>query len=462
MSKVNCSPGGSGQESNSSSSEGNLKWWQLSLMGIGCTIGTGYFLGSSIGVAITGPSIVFSFILAAIGTYIVFNVLAKMTAEYPQKGSFYYYAKKAYGNWAGFSCGWNYWCSNILIMGSQLTALSILSRFWFQNVPLWLFAAGYAIVSILVVLTGTNGFDKIEDILAVIKFAAIVMFIILAIAAIFGLFHVDAKQLSFPNKTTELFPEGFKGFWSSLIYAFYAYGGIEVIGLMAMQLKKKEDAPKAGSIMLLALAIVYVVSLGLAVTMVSIDSFHEKESPFVTALADYKLAFFPHVFNGAIIIAGFSTMTASLFGVTNLLVTLAEDGDAPSLFAKKIKKLKSLPLPSLGLGAVGLLVSIITALLLPDKTYEYITTAAGILLLYNWFFIIISSFKILKLKFMGKFFACVGLLLIFSAVSGTLLEKSIRPGFYVSLLFVGIIGFVAVIMSKFKKKKNDKSQSGLA
>ena len=37
--------------------------------------------------------------------------------------------------WAGFSCGWNYWCSNILIMGSQLTALSILSRFWFPNTP---------------------------------------------------------------------------------------------------------------------------------------------------------------------------------------------------------------------------------------------------------------------------------------------------------------------------------------
>jgi L-asparagine transporter-like permease len=442
----------SSQTSKKSSNEGELKWWQLSLIGVGCTIGTGYFLGSSIGIKITGPSIVFSFILAAIGTYIVFNVLAQMTAEDPQKGSFCYYARKSYGRWAGFSCGWNYWCSNILIMGSQLTALSILSRFWFPTVPLWVFAAGYALISIIVVLTGTKGFDKIENILAIVKFSAIIMFIILAIAALFGWISGNAEQPDLPTKGNELFAEGFKGFWASLIYAFYAYGGIEVIGIMAMQLQKKEDAPKAGKIMLLGLTVVYVLSLGLAVIMVSLGSFHEKESPFVTALADYNLTFFPHVFNGAIIIAGFSTMTASLYGVTNLLVTLAEDGDAPPLFAKRGKKFKNLPIPSLGLATVGLLASIITALLLPGKIYEYITTAAGILLLYNWFFIIISSFRILKYKLWNKIIAFIGLALILAAISGTLLEKEIRPGFFVSLLFVSIICLVCLRMKKVWKK----------
>ena len=135
-----------------------------------------------------------------------------MTAEDPQEGSFCYYARKAYGHWAGFSCGWNYWCSNILIMGSQLTALSILSRFWFPNIPLWLFAAGYAVLSIIVVLTGTKGFDKIENVLAIIKFAAIVMFIILAAAALFGWIHGDIKHAGFPNSTEELFMMDLKDF----------------------------------------------------------------------------------------------------------------------------------------------------------------------------------------------------------------------------------------------------------
>jgi L-asparagine transporter-like permease len=78
----------------------------------------------------------------------------------------------------------------------------------------------------------------------------------------------------------------------------------------------------------LCLTIIYVLSIILAISMVSYHSINQKESPFVTAMSAYNLAFFPHVFNGAIIIAGFSTMTASLFAVTNLLVTLAKDGDA--------------------------------------------------------------------------------------------------------------------------------------
>jgi L-asparagine transporter-like permease len=439
---------GEGANKGKDSETGTLKWWQLSLIGVGCTIGTGFFLGSAIGIKITGPSIVFSFILAAIGTYIVYNLLAKMTAEDPQEGSFCYYANKAYGKWAGFSCGWNYWGSNILIMGSQLTALSILSRFWFPNVPLWIFATGYAILSIIVVLTGSNGFNKAENLFAIIKTAAIIMFIIIAAAALFGWITADTKIPSFPNTGKELFPEGFKGFWASLIYAFYAYGGIEVIGLLATSLKKKEDAPKAGIIMLILLVIIYVLSLGLAVIMAKHGAFTHKESPFVTALANYDLAFFPHVFNGAIIIAGFSTMTAALFGVTTLLVTLAEDGDAPLLFSKKLKKWKDLPLPSLGLATAGLVASIVTAFLLPGKIYEYITTAAGILILLNWGFIIISALRVLEIKVWGKILSFFGIILIIAAISGTLMEKTIRLGLLFSIVFVAIIGIITFIMQK--------------
>lgn len=68
-------PANKSSKGQGSSSEGDLKWWQLSLIGVGCTIGTGFFLGSAIGIKITGPSIVFSFILAAIGTYAVYSLL---------------------------------------------------------------------------------------------------------------------------------------------------------------------------------------------------------------------------------------------------------------------------------------------------------------------------------------------------------------------------------------------------
>lgn len=165
---------------------------------------------------------------------------------------------------------------------------------------------------------------------------------------------------------------------------------------MAIRLKKKEEAPKTGKVMLGLLTFIYILSLCLAVVMVPVKQFDTEESPFVTALSNYSIDFFPHVFNAAIIIAGFSTMTAALFGVVTLLVTIAKDGYAPTIFSRKIKKFKDLPLPSLIIATIGLSLSVITALLLPDKIYEYITTAAGILLLFNWSFIILASFRVLK------------------------------------------------------------------
>lgn len=436
-------------------SKKGLAWWQLSLLGIGCTIGTGYFLGSSIGITMTGPSIVLAFFLAAIGTYIVFLALAKLTSDDPQEGSFCYYAEVAFGPKLGFGAGWNYWMSNILIIGSQLTALSILSQFWFEDTPLWLFAAGYSILSIGVVILGTKGFDSVENVLSVIKTAAIFLFIILGCLAVFHVIRGDAAGPSLNMSYQSLFPHGLKGFWGSLIYAFYAFGGIEVIGLMAMQLKSKEDAPKAGTVLLAVVAILYMVSLGLAVSMTALSDFTDKESPFVTALTSYNLPFFPHVFNAAIIVAGFSAMTASLFGVSTLLVSMAKKKHAPKLFEKKVK-FHDLPIASLGLAVVGLILAVVAALVLPGKLFEYITTAAGILILFNWMCILLSNMKIIKQHIGWKVVNIIGILLMLLAIAGILLEDTGRPGFYLSLFFVIAITIAAFI---FERKKREELQA---
>ncbi|MFD2613155.1 amino acid permease [Paenibacillus gansuensis] len=446
---------GKNTDKSHSKEKGNLQWWQLSLLGVACTIGTGFFLGSGLGIKIGGPSILFGFLLAAFGTYLVFEVLAKMTAEDPLEGSFCAYAKKAYGRWAGFSSGWVYWCSELLIMGSQMAALSLFTRFWFPNIPMWVFAAVYAVLGLLIIFIGTKAFEKMENIFAVTKVAAIVMFLILACLALFGVIGNGRAATGTLNSWNAWFPAGAKGLWSSLLYAFYAFGGIEIMGLMALRLKNPKDAPKAGKIMLTTLGIIYFLSLGLALYMVSWDKFDGKRSPFIVSLSSYGLPFVPHLFNAVLIIAGFSTMVASLFAVTSILVTLAQDCDAPPFFSKKTKGKK--PLRAIGLTTCGLILSVVSALLLPESLYEYVTTAAGLMLLYNWMFILITSGKILKLKGFGQVKRVLGMLLLLTAISGTLLHHSSRVGFYVSLVFLALIIGITVIMT-FMWKKQTKSQ----
>jgi L-asparagine transporter-like permease len=424
--------------------DGNkLKWWQLSLLGVACTIGTGFFLGSHIAIEIGGPAVLLAYLLAAFGTYLVFDKLAQMTAEDPMEGSFRSYAKKAYGRWAGFSSGWVYWSSELLIMGSQLTALSLFSRFWFPHVPMWCFAAGYGILGLVIIIVGTKGFERLENIFAVMKIAAIFMFVIIALLAIFGVFRTNAHGPAVPRNWL---PTGITGLWASLIFAFYGYGGLEVMGLMAIRLKKPSEAPKAGKIMLLLLAAMYVISIGLVLILEPWTSFTAKESPFVVALTDYKLPFVPHLFNAVLIIAGFSTMTASQFAVTKMVMTLAKERDAPPIFSGEKRKGKMKSLPAVGLTAAGLAASVVFALLMPESVYEYITTAAGLMLLYNWLFILLTSGRILKLSGWGKTKRYIGMGLITLTVIGTLFHHVSRPGFFISLGFLALIGAVTLIM----------------
>jgi L-asparagine transporter-like permease len=99
----------------------------------------------------------------------------------------------------------------------------------------------------------------------------------------------------------------------------------------------------------------------------------------------------------------------------------------------------------------------VTALVMPGKIYEYITTAAGLMLLYNWIFILASSRKILDLKTKDKIKYTVGTIFILLAISGTLFHETSRPGFFISLAFVGLIGIIAFIMHfKWNKSKSKK------
>ncbi|SCV40067.1 S-methylmethionine permease [Bacillus subtilis] len=437
--------------------KGNLAWWQLSLIGIGCTIGTGFFLGSSIAIVKSGFSVLLSFLIGAIGTYFVFEQLAKLSAKQPEKGSFCAYARKAFGRWAGFSNGWVYWSSEMLITGSQLTAISLFTKHWFPQVPLWVFASIYAVLGLLIIFTGLSVFEKTENVLAVIKTAAIFMFIVIAILALFGILSGGKHDVHVPNKTSEFFPYGAMGLWTGLIYAFYAFGGIEVMGLMAVHLKKPEEASKSGKLMLATLAIIYIISIGLALLLVPLDMFTEQDSPFITSLKGYNLKIILDIFNGIFIIAGFSTLVASLFAVTTLLCTMADDGDAPKCFT--LKEGKKICWPALGLTFAGLVLSIILSLVLPKNIYEHMTTAAGLMLLYTWLFILFSSKKLTDPEGMGKTQIYLAMILIAAAVSGTLFEKSSRPGFFVSIGFLVIIAIVTMIYQKKQGHKDHPASS---
>lgn len=438
----------------SKTSKGQMSWWQLSLLGVGCTLGTGFFLGTSMAIAKSGPAVLIPFILAAIGTYIVYDALVNMSVANPDKGSFRTYAKQAFGNWAGFSNGWVYLISELLIMGSQLMALGIFTRFWFPSIPLWMTASGFGALGLLIILTGMKGFEKFQNVFGAMKAAAVVMFIVVAAILMLKGMNSEPRQVDVILANFQgFFSEGVKGVWLGLLYAFFAFGGIEVMGLLVIDLKDPQQAPKAGKVMIVILTTIYVIALVCALTLVHWASFTIDESPFITALANFNIPFVADIITGILIIAGFSTMVASLYAVVTILTALAEDHDAPAILAKKGKM--KVPLPAFLFLTGGLIITITIGFLIPEKIFEYLITAAGLMLIYNWLFILVTYAKLMTLTKWQHVKNIVGMLLIAVTVSGTLGEKTSRLGFYISLLFIVFIALATLIV--MKKRSNHRS-----
>src|ERR1700739_4005713 len=75
---------------------------QVAMIGLGCTVGTGLFLGSAISVKLAGPAVLLSFAAGAVIALTVMWALAEMAVEHPAASSFGLYAEMYLHPWAGF------------------------------------------------------------------------------------------------------------------------------------------------------------------------------------------------------------------------------------------------------------------------------------------------------------------------------------------------------------------------
>ncbi|TGB02468.1 amino acid permease [Halobacillus salinus] len=423
-----------------------LMWWQVSLIGIGSIIGAGFFLGTGLSIQLAGPSVLIGYLIAGVTTYFVFSALAEMSVNDPESGSFRAYAKKAFGHSMGFVAGWMYWLSGILIMSSEIVALSTFSQFWFPNVPLWIFSVVFAALGFGINLFGVKNFGKIESLFAVVKLSTLVAFIVFVALFLFGIVSPAESRVMTQTGISEFFPNGVRGLWSAMIFIFFSFGGIAVVGVASAELKNKKDIPKAGTLLLLILVSVYVAGLFFVLYMVDWSVINESESPFVTSLSAFAIPYLDSVFNAVIMSAAFSTMVGALFSITHIMVSLAEDGDAPHKLKRKNER--GVALRSLFLTAIGVGVSILFLFLLPDTMYEYVTTSAGVMLILNWAIILVSHLKLQKTykgnadsfhTFGYPFTSYLGIFLIGVAITGALLRETERIGLFISLGMIVVI-----------------------
>src|ERR1700752_5641 len=183
---------------------------QLTMMAIGGAIGGGLFLGSSATIRLAGPAVILSYLLGAGIALIMSYALTEMAVVHPVAGAFGIYAEKYLNPWAGFSVRATYGAAQIIAIGAEVTAAGIYISFWFPNIPQWIWVVLVSAAMVALNSMKVNRLGEFEYWFAMIKVAAIVVFILVGLSLIVGVGSANAIGLSNLTRHGGFLPAGWK------------------------------------------------------------------------------------------------------------------------------------------------------------------------------------------------------------------------------------------------------------
>ena len=330
---------------------------QVAMIGLGCTIGTGLFLGSAISVKLAGPAVLVSFLVGALITVTVMWALAEMAAEHPAAGSFGLYAEMYVHPWAGFAIRYTYWLCLVFVVGSEVVAAAIYCKYWWPGAPSWVWIAGFSLALLYVNTISIKSFGSFEYWFAMIKVVTIVAFLILGAALIFG---VGFPRIGFANYTVHggFFPHGWSGVGLGITMAIFSFLGLEIVGSTAGEAANPKMAvPRALRRTLAVLVLFYLGGLAIVVGIVPWNEIGLGESTFVRVFRTVGIPGAAHVMNFVVLTAALSSAMCNLYFSARLLFSLARGGYAPVALGKLSKR--GMPVAAVMTSGAGLVVALI-------------------------------------------------------------------------------------------------------
>ncbi|AJT67061.1 amino acid permease [Streptomyces chattanoogensis] len=373
---------------------GGLKQRHLTMLGLGGVIGAGLFVGSGAGIAVAGPGIVLSYLIAGALAMLVMRMLGEMSAAMPASGAFSVHAERALGRWAGFSVGWLYWFLLVVVLAVEATGAAGIANGWVPAVPQWGWVLIFMIVFTAANLTAVKNFGEFEFWFAALKVAAIVLFLALSLLAVFGVLP-ETEPVGLTNLTGQggFLPNGWSGVVSGVLAVVFAFGGLEVVTIAAAE--SDDPARAVGRAVRSAvwrILFFYVGSMLVIVTLLPWSAMRPGTSPYVAVLDSIGVPGAGQIMNIVVFVALLSALNANLYGSSRMVFSLAERGEAPRALLKVSGGgvPRRAVLASVAFGFVSVLLN----LKWPDSVFLYMLNAVGAVLLFVWGLIAVSQLRL--------------------------------------------------------------------
>lgn len=361
----------------------------VQMIAIGGAIGTGLFLGSASRLESTGPALVLSYALVGLIAYFLMRALGELVLHRPSSGAFVSYMREFFGEKWAFFTGWIYWINWALTGIADLSAVGLYMQFWFPRLDTWITVLVGLVVVLIVNLMSAKAFGEFEFWAAILKVGAIVVFIVVGLVVVLGQFDIGGHQAGFHNLWSN--PGGFwpteapYNWYGPLLVmsgVVFAYAAIEMVGVAAGEMKNPaREVPKAVNAVILRIAVFYVGSLLLLVSMLPTSEYKAGISPFVTVFEKLGIEWMAAAIQAVLIIAAMSSLNAGMYSTGRVLRSLGMSKQAPEFTLKMSKS----GVPWAGIvmtGAVMALGAVLNAFV--PNAFELAIEATAIMIVFTW------------------------------------------------------------------------------
>lgn len=440
----------------------------IRFIALGSAIGTGLFYGSASAIQMAGPSVLLAYIIGGVIAYIIMRALGEMSVNNPQASSFSRYAQDYLGPMAGYITGWTY-CFEILIVAiADVTAFGIYMSVWFPDVPHWIWVLSVVLIIGAINLMSVKVFGELEFWLSFFKVATIIIMIVAGIGIIVWGIGNGGQPTGISNLWNHggFFSNGVMGMVLSLQLVMFAYGGIEIIGITAGEAKDPHKSiPRAINSVPWRILVFYVGTLFVIMSIYPWNQVGTNGSPFVLTFQHLGITAAAGILNFVVITASLSAINSDVFGVGRMMHGMAEQGNAPKVFAKVSQR--GIPWVTVVVMMAALLVAVYLNYIMPGKVFLVIASLATFATVWVWIMILCSQIafrrrlnenEVKALAFPlpgGVASSVVGIVFLVFIIGLIGYFEETRISLYVGILWIALLLLGYAFKQKRQKLAND-------
>lgn len=373
--------------------------WSLTAIGIGAIIGGGIFVLTGTGAYFhAGPALALSFVIAGIACVFAALCYSEFASILPVEGSAYAYAYGTVGEIFAWIIGWGlileYAMGSMTVSVAWSGYFNKLLKLFGLHIPDWLTSDPFSytgtgfsmnlpalmivlfVISILV--RGTKGASKANNIIVVMKVSAVIFIIVV------GAFFIIPENWHpfIPHETLvkdgDVMKEayGFKGVISGAAAIFFAYVGFDAVSTQAGEaINPKKDVPFAIITSLLVCTVLYILVSLVLTGMMHYTDFNpqgkypdaikapvayafEIASKAQTGILKTVTTVSGYIITVAATIGLISVLMVMIMGQSRIFLGMSKDGLIPKTFSNVDKKTG---VPRKNLMILGGIISVVAA-----------------------------------------------------------------------------------------------------